>query len=58
MTNEDKSISKNILKQRAVTHSENTARTQRVVINRLLHVDSSSNDVLKSVPELTAPKEV
>jgi hypothetical protein len=37
----------------AVTHSENTARTQRVVISRLLHVDSSSDDVLKSVPVLT-----
>ena len=53
MTNEDKSISKNILKQRAVTHSENTARTQRVVINRLLHVDSGSDDLLKSMAVLT-----
>jgi hypothetical protein len=49
MTNEDKSISKNILKQRAVTHSENIVRTHYVVVSCPLHVDSSSDDVLKSV---------
>ena len=53
MTNEDKSISKNILRQRAVTHSENIARTQCVVISGPFYVDSSSDEVLRSVPVLT-----
>jgi len=37
----------------AVTHSENIARTQCVVISGPFYVDSSSDEVLKSVPVLT-----
>ena len=37
----------------AVTHSENTARTQCVVISGPFYVDSSSDEGLKSVPVLT-----